>query len=87
MLLRLYDDAFASDAMIDEFTKTLSNIFAQCFARFEIEAKVNGRRDFIDVLPTGALRANSREFDIIHRYFNIVGNVKHVYHASHTVAN
>ena len=87
MFLRLDDDAFGGDAMIVEFTKTMSNLVAQCVASFEIEAKVNGRGDFVDVLPAGALRANSRELDFIHRYFDVVGNAKRVYHASHTVAN
>jgi len=87
MFLRLYDNAFRSDAMVTEITQPLSNLIAQNLAGFEIEAKMNRGSDFIDVLAAGALRANGGELYFFHRYFNAVGYLHVVYHASHTVAN
>ena len=87
MLLRLYDNAFRSDAMVIEITQPLPKLIAQNLAGFEIKAKVNRGSDFIDVLPAGALRADGRELYFFHRYVNAVGDVQAVYHSSHTVAS
>jgi hypothetical protein len=48
---------------------------------------VNGRRDLVDILPTGALGSNGSQFNLGERDCNIVRNNDVVSHLAHYTGN
>src|SRR5690606_6293700 len=66
--LRLdHDHAVARDALIAQSKESRLHVVRQRRAVCGIEPKMRGARDFVDVLPAGALCADGRELDFLVR--------------------